>query len=154
MREVSRLMQCTKIKLVLFKTTSIIQHINFHAIFKHSKSGIPVSFMDLSIIFHEMDLWLTQAPTILVFHVTWQGKGSMRYGGLMPGRVPACQTEVTWGREWVRVMTSQRRGQRQSGWWDFRKWLVNLSTPEKTITHSFYRHIQNKNLISNRIHDK
>ena len=124
MREVSRLMQCTKIKLVLFKTTSISQHINFHAIFKHSKSGIPVSFMDLSIIFHEMDLWLTQAPTILVFHVTWQGKGSMRYGGLMPGRVPACQTEVTWGREWVRVMASQRRGQLRSkaewvvGFWE------------------------------------
>ena len=32
--------------------------------------------------------------------------------------------------------------------------MVNLSTPEKTINHSAGRHIQNKNLFSNRIHDK
>ena len=78
----------------------------------------------------------------------------MRYGWLIPGRVPICQTEVTWGREWVRVMAYQRRGQRQSGWWDFPKWIVNLSTSEKTITHSAHRHIQKKNLFLNRIHDK
>ena len=51
---------------------------------------------------------------ILVFHVTWHGKGSMRYGCLIPGRVQACQTELTQGREWVRVMASQRRGQPRS----------------------------------------
>ena len=56
----------------------------------------------------------SQALTILVFHVTWHGKGSMRYGCLIPGRVQACQTELTQGREWVRVMASQRRGQPRS----------------------------------------
>ena len=103
-----------------------------------------------------MKFWTTRHQTlmILVIHLTWHGKGSMRYGWLIPGRVPTCQTEVTWGREWVRVMAYQRRGQRQSGWWDFPKWIVNLSTSEKTITHSAHRHIQKKNLFLNRIHDK
>ena len=55
-----------------------------------------------------------QTLTILVFHFTWHGKSSMRYGCLIPGRVQACQTELTQGREWVRVMASQRRGQPRS----------------------------------------
>ena len=48
----------------------------------------------------------------------------MKYGQLIPDRVPTYQTEVTWGREWVRVMAYQRQGQPRSkaewvvGFWE------------------------------------
>ena len=49
---------------------------------------------------------------IPVFAVIFKNEAAVT--NTLPGRVPACQTEVTWGREWVMVMAYQRRGQPRS----------------------------------------
>ena len=108
---------------------------------------------------YPVKFWTTRHQTlmILVIHLTWHGKGSMRYGWLIPGRVPTCQTEVTWGREWVRVMAYQRRGQPRSK----AEWVVGFSEMDCKPFYSWKDHhplcsqaYTKKNLFLNRIHDK
>ena len=85
-----------------------------HSVTTHGALVIATIFADRGSLMTYNQTHPAQTLTILVFHVTWHGKSSMRYGCLIPGRVQACQTEVTQGREWVRVMASQRWGQPRS----------------------------------------